>query len=495
MIDLKEIFRTSEKANIEVKAAQGGIPNSTWETYSSFANTFGGTIILGIGEDKETRKIIPKGVFDADKMVKDIWNTLNNRQKISANILLEHHVYATEYEGLDYVVIEVPRADRRDKPIFIGTDMFTGSFKRNHEGDYHCTKDDVRSMIRDSSDTSADSLVLDKVSMDALNADSIKSYRSRFKALRDGHVWNELPTNEFLMKIGAVKISDVDGKIHPTLGGLIFFGEFINIMDELPNYFLDYRERMSTETRWSDRVCSGDGDWSGNVYDFYYRVIDRLTADVKRPFRIDKNLQRVDDTPIHKGLRECLANALIHADYYGRRGILIDKEFRKVTIANPGTFRIDIDEAIAGGISDARNSKIFNMFSLINIGERSGIGLCDVYRAWNTNGYKKPEFIESVDPDRITLTLEIEVDGNRDGNEGNIDDNRDGNDGNHEGNLNGTDLRVLAVLKEPPSLSAVKIAENLGVSKSTVERATGRLKKLGYIMRDGNTRGSWIILK
>lgn len=49
------------------------------------------------------------------------------------------------------------------------------------------------------------------------------------------------------MKIGAAKISEVDGKIHPTLGGLIFFGEFISIMDELPNFFLDYREKMSTE--------------------------------------------------------------------------------------------------------------------------------------------------------------------------------------------------------------------------------------------------------
>ena len=63
MIDLKEIIKSSEKVNVEVKAAQGGIPNSVWETYSSFANTFGGTIILGIGEDKETKKFIPMGVW------------------------------------------------------------------------------------------------------------------------------------------------------------------------------------------------------------------------------------------------------------------------------------------------------------------------------------------------------------------------------------------------------------------------------------------------
>ena len=154
------------------------------------------------------------------------------------------------------------------------------------------------------------------------------------------------------------------------------------ITEELPNYFLDYRERLSNETRWSDRVCSGDGNWSGNIFDFYFKIIDRLTADVKTPFKLDSNLQRIDDTPIHRSLRECLANALIHADYYGRRGIVIDKEFRKIAISNPGTFRISIDEAIAGGISDARNSRIFNMFSLIKVGEQSGQGLCDVYSNW-----------------------------------------------------------------------------------------------------------------
>ena len=126
MIDLKEIFKSSEKVNVEVKAAQGGIPNSIWETYSSFANTFGGTIILGIGEDKETKKFIPIGVPNAEKMISDIWNIVNNSQKVSRNILLERHVYVEQYESKDYVVIEVPRAARTSKPIYVVTDMFKG---------------------------------------------------------------------------------------------------------------------------------------------------------------------------------------------------------------------------------------------------------------------------------------------------------------------------------------------------------------------------------
>ncbi len=514
MIDLNEIFKSSEKVNVEVKAAQGGIPNSVWETYSSFANTFGGTIVLGIGEDKETKKFIPVGLSEPQKMLSDIWNVLNNRQKVSANILLEDQVYVLEHDGLNYIVMEIPRADRRDKPIFVGTDMFRGTFKRNHEGDYHCTKEDIKAMLRDQSDTSADSLVLDKVGIDTLNADSIKSYRARFKSIREEHVWNKLPTDQFLIKIGAAKISDVDGKIHPTLGGLIFFGDFIDITYELPNFFLDYRERMSNETRWSDRVCSGDGDWSGNVFDFYYRIIDRLTADVKRPFQLDDKLTRIDDTPIHKGLRECLANALIHADYYGRRGIVIDKEFRKITISNPGTFRIDVSEAIAGGISDARNSKIFNMFSLINVGERSGIGLCDVYSAWKANGYKEPEFVEAVDPDRITLTLQIECvnadDGNgaKNGAKARESDSVGVKNGVKNGvkvgvkngskkidELSENENLILNLLRENPKMTTTMLSDATDIPSRTVQRHLKALKENGWLVREGsNTKGEWIVL-
>ena len=97
MVDLKKIFGNSENVNIEVKAAQNGIPTSIWETYSSFANTSGGIIILGIGENKDTRQFVPLGIAEPQKMISDIWNILNNRQKVSANILLEHHVYNANY--------------------------------------------------------------------------------------------------------------------------------------------------------------------------------------------------------------------------------------------------------------------------------------------------------------------------------------------------------------------------------------------------------------
>ena len=177
MIDIVSILDSQEHVNIEVKEAGGGIPNSIWETYSSFANTFGGTIILGIAEDKETKKFIPTGVRNPQQMLSDIWNTLNNRQKLNSNILLEHHVYKIEHDGMPFVIIEVPRADRRDKPIYVGPDMFKGTFKRNHEGDYRCSAEEVKSMLRDQADTPQDALMLENLLITDLNQESIHRYQ------------------------------------------------------------------------------------------------------------------------------------------------------------------------------------------------------------------------------------------------------------------------------------------------------------------------------
>lgn len=73
------------------------------------------------------------------------------------------------------------------------------------------------------------------------------------------------------MKVGAVGIGS-DGKKHPISAELLMFGNEYDVVREFNAYFLDYQEQYDTDTSWTDRIISSSGDWSGNVYDFYFRV-------------------------------------------------------------------------------------------------------------------------------------------------------------------------------------------------------------------------------
>jgi predicted HTH transcriptional regulator len=67
------------------------------------------------------------------------------------------------------------------------------------------------------------------------------------------------------------------------------------------------------------------------------------------------------------------------------------------------------DAAIAGGRSDARNSRIFNIFALIDIGERSGTGLSDIFATWKECGYEQPTITETYQPDQLSVVVFVET--------------------------------------------------------------------------------------
>ena len=88
--ELKHLLQRGEKVDIECKASENTIPRSLWETYSSFANTKGGYIFLGVKEDKKAKtskdRFIVQGLQNAEKQIEDFWNTINGA-KVNKNIL------------------------------------------------------------------------------------------------------------------------------------------------------------------------------------------------------------------------------------------------------------------------------------------------------------------------------------------------------------------------------------------------------------------------
>lgn len=409
MIDLTNILDRHEDDHLEAKSAKGGFPDSFWESYSAFANSNGGVILLGVEESKDHTLYIQDGLPNAEKMKASFWKMVNNRQKISHNIVTNRMVYVAQLEGKDILVVEVPRVERTTRPVYKGLDPRLGTYRRWGEGDHLCSIEEVTAILRDASSAPLDAKPITNMDMSVFCEDSVNAYRNVFRNANPHHLWNQLDNEMFLRRIKAVAMGE-DGQYHPTEAGLLMFGYEYEITSVFPNYFLDYQEDrlMVGVTRWKDRVTSQTGDWSGNLFDFTFKVLPKLQADLKVPFVLKGN-QRMDDTPLHKVLREAMVNTLSNADYRGRRGVVITKNKKGFCFANPGNMRISKREAIDGGVSDPRNSTILKFFSLIRFGERAGSGLSGIMHVWRTVYHTEARISEiQEEVDRTVLILSFD---------------------------------------------------------------------------------------
>lgn len=146
MLDLADLGKYRENNRIEAKKATGGFPKSLWESYSAFANTIGGIILLGV-EEKADGSFERAGLKNAWALLDEFWQKVNDKTIASKNILSPNDAYIDRDPEGDIVVINVPAAKAEDKPIYINRDIYNGSYCRNGEGDFRCTRDEVRLML------------------------------------------------------------------------------------------------------------------------------------------------------------------------------------------------------------------------------------------------------------------------------------------------------------------------------------------------------------
>ena len=146
MIDLLHLEKYQENNRIEAKKALGGLPRSLWETYSAFANTLGGVILLGVEEckDKSLRAV---DLPEPEKLVAEFWEILQDENKVSVNLLKAKHVRIEDVDGKRIIVITVPRAKCAERPVYVGGNACSGTYLRNGEGDYKCSRDEVQKMF------------------------------------------------------------------------------------------------------------------------------------------------------------------------------------------------------------------------------------------------------------------------------------------------------------------------------------------------------------
>lgn len=393
-----------EGNDLEYKKAKNALPDSFWETYSAFANTNGGKIILGIDEKNEDPY---QGVNDPQKIRDNLFALVANKQKVSCNLLTDNDI---EYVSIpdkerQLMVITIREASSDQKPVHLKND-FRESYKRLGEGDVKLDKEELKYLMASSHDD-IDSELLTNYDENDLNIETIKEYKNLLVELSGNTKYINMPLRAFLTEIGVFKKDRTDGIYKLTAGGLLFFGKYNSIISRYPKFQLDYFEKdNSLSTRWNDRVSTRDMMYPDlNMYDFFNLAYKKLTATTNDRFELnDESAHRLPfKKDLSESIREALVNCLMHAYYDFDSPIVITAYNDFYEFKNPGKMKISIPEFIHGGTSKTRNSTISSLFRRIGMSEKAGSGGPKIFDVSEKYKLKIPEVTTTFDSTIVTI--------------------------------------------------------------------------------------------
>lgn len=398
---LLDRLRGRESLEVEFKRGKGGLPNDLWSTVSAFANTNGGWILVGVREAEDGTGILDD-LKNPDARLQDFTNQVRNRQKISHAVCGADDAAVEHLGGKAVLVIRVPAASLKDRPVYIGGNPYHGTFLRRNSGDYECTEQEVKRMMREASDVTADSAILDRYTLDDLDPDALARYRRRFQTETPGSPWNGYDDLLFLQKLGAHRRDRNTGREGITVAGLLLFGTREALREWRGRHRIDFR-RLPGDTdaheRWTDRVL-----WEEHLFGAFETIYPRLVADLPNPFRLREGARR-GEGPAQIAMREALVNLLVHADYSETDASLILRHDQGCRFTNPGSSRVSKHDLLTGDRSNPRNPNLVAAFRYVGLADEAGTGIPKILQAWRQLGLKAPDI--EVGTERYEFSIRL----------------------------------------------------------------------------------------
>lgn len=459
---------------LEYKEAKKSLPKDFWESYSAFANTHGGLVVLGISDDLE---II--GVENPQKIINDLFTNLNNQQKINYNVISDEMVKEREIDGKTVIEITIPEAPSTKKPVYLNQNI-KQSYIRTFETDRKATEEEIKYFIRNS-EPDLDSQLIDKFDIHDLDITSLSEYKILLSARETR--FQDMSFEDMLIEIGAMKRdNDVRDKLvyKLTYGGLLFFGKYNSITNAngLHHFNVDYFNYINSSNRWKDRVAPNEANYQNmNIFIFYRTVLNKLIMSIEDEFKLNENLMRTSyAADIEIALREALANTLIHADYFYEDSIRIEAHNGYYTFHNPGNMRVSVSEFVKGGVPRPRNHTITTLFRKIGVCERAGSGGPNIFASAKNHKLNYPD-IQTTNTNTTIKLWKVDI-----------------ADAHPE--LNENESKVLKYLiKNMIPQSANQIKENLQLSKHFFDSTVKSLIEKGFIESIGKGRATKYTLK
>jgi ATP-dependent DNA helicase RecG len=194
-------------------------------------------------------------------------------------------------------------------------------------------------------------------------------------------------------------------------------------------------------------------------------------------------------TPVHEALQEALVNALIHSDYSGQGGVVIDRYLDRLEFSNPGTLLVSREQLQSGGISECRNKSLQRMFQRLGVGDKAGSGIDKIRSSWAAQHWQSASLRETHRPDRVQLVLPM-VSTLPDG----ITTQLREKFPTSFDTLDPHEVQTLVVAHDEGSVSNQRLQEMLSLHRADITLLLRSLVQRGFLAVEGAGRGTryWI---
>lgn len=406
---VRTALTNGEDLILEFKESKNKFSDDALETISAFANTQGGCIIFGISET-EIGSFEVTGVSNPNRFLDNMFNTLNNPQKINRNVIENNDVFTVDFPLINgvsrtVIILRVREQDYKYKPIYINGNVSLCFFRQGSH-DYKCTEEMCKAMVRDSSRESSDGMLISKFTIEDLDQATINAYIAQFRMRTSDHPFLNMSEKEFLIKVGVLRKDRETNQYVLTKAGLLAFGRHETITEVFPRYHVEYINKTLDDTNASyvDRLIY-DGSWGeDNLYNFFNYTFQKIMLTIPDSSQIDSDSKtRVSNESLRIAIREALVNTIIHCDYELGMDTIVIRYPDRIIFSNGGSLRISIPDFYSGAYSDPRNPIIQDIFRYVGLCERAGSGVPKILTAAKELSLKMP----SIRTDALSVELTI----------------------------------------------------------------------------------------
>jgi ATP-dependent DNA helicase RecG len=389
--ELKRILAKGEGLRIEFKEVQNGVPDSLYDTVSSFLNREGGIILLGVDNNARVLGLSGQNLM---QLKQDIVTALNNPEVLNPPFPLAVDEVIQGENTILYIRVPVSSFVHKHTNVI---------FDRENDSDFRITDESrISEMYARKRNVFTENQIFPNLRIEDLAPALFEKVKSRIALVNTNHPWLEPGyTKERILRDARFLRRDyATGAEGLTLAAALVFGTDEVIGNMLPAYRIDILVRKENMDRWDDRLLL-----KTNLIDSYLQALEFIKIKWPQKFYQDKNGNRKDLRELI--FRELVANIIIHREYNSAipTEVIIYKD--RVEATNPNRTRFKGPLNLETFEAEPKNPNIRAFFNVLSWADEIGSGVRNMNKfvASYTDG-AHPVFIED-EPFKSIIPMEI----------------------------------------------------------------------------------------